>query len=283
MSTTSANTEHEGRSPASENVPAPQGASLVLHIRPDPLGAMPADGSTTQVSEAASVDALLESASLRVAACPDVYRGLARLLSAGPETPVAVIVCVDELSPGEMEFFSIVAGRRQASLVYVYGLPRCESKLTQAVGLGAAGRVTEEVIRRLAAVDTPPSVPATRDQPPQESVAGDRPVTDETVPSDQPSELGPEAQPDDSEQAVRVPWLRYTDRPARTGPGNQPPPSAEDPAEPGPEVPTRTSPEPLLTDEELRALIGEDDIAALAPEQPDPLWPDKPSGEGRDS
>ena len=105
MSGTPVNTKHEGRSTADENVAAAQTASLVLHIRPDPLGAPSAAGSTTLNSEPASVDALLESASLRVAACPDVYRGLARILSAGPETPVAVIVCVDELSPRNPQIF----------------------------------------------------------------------------------------------------------------------------------------------------------------------------------
>ncbi len=330
MPGTPVNTEQKEQRPASENVAAPQAVSLVLHIRPDLPGRRSPDRSTALDWEADSVDALLESASLRVAACPDVYRGLARLLSAASQTPAAVIVCVDELGPREMEFFSIVSRRRPGLLVYVYGRPRFESRLTQAVGLGAAGRVTEEAILRLAAADTPPPVQESHEQPPSKSVAADKPVTQETFSSDEPPLPRQPAQPGDrasadlegtdvpaveppaadssrggedsepqpseprpfepqpiepqpSEQVVRVPWLRYADRPARTGPRKPPPLPTEDPTESAPEGPPRELPEPLLTDEELRALIGEDDIAALAPEPGDPFPPATPFGEGRES
>jgi len=90
-----------------------------------------------------------------------------------------------------------------------------------------------------------------------------------------------EPDPDESE-AARVPWLKYNDRPVRMGPGIRIPPAG----------PPRTPPEngathpetshvkpltpppvirpggsvPLLSEEELRALL-EDDVSALAPRE----------------
>jgi len=76
-----------------------------------------------------------------------------------------------------------------------------------------------------------------------------------------------EVEPDDATDAppVPVPWLRHHERPVRRGPGRQEPEAGEQSASEA-AAPARRSPTtPLLTEEELQALIG-DDIAAIAPD-----------------
>lgn len=86
--------------------------------------------------------------------------------------------------------------------------------------------------------------------------------------------------PEEGTAAPRVPWLRYNDQPVRMGPGARTAPqapvrsAAENGAAPGeaPPVKPPASPgaarpggyAPLLSDEELRALL-EDDVSALTP------------------
>lgn len=89
---------------------------------------------------------------------------------------------------------------------------------------------------------------------------------------------------DDTETPARVPWLRYNDQPLRMNPGARVPPAAppRPPPENGTAHPERHSakpvapstarpagPPPLLSDEELRALL-EDDVSALAPSEESP-------------
>jgi hypothetical protein len=61
----------------------------------------------------------------------------------------------------------------------------------------------------------------------------------------------------------RVPWLHYEDRPVRKGPPRPTPQDRMRPTEASP--PSRGPVKPLLSEEELRALIG-DDVAAIEPD-----------------
>jgi hypothetical protein len=96
-----------------------------------------------------------------------------------------------------------------------------------------------------------------------------RPTSPAATEEDEAIEEEEETQPD---QSVRVPWLRYDDQIVR----RRPPDSTKPPAIEGPDK-AAFSPEagkrkdvdePLLSREELEALMGDDDVASIAP--PDP-------------
>jgi len=252
----------------------------VLHIRPSPPDAAVAS------PHAAGIVQALAAAGLAVETTTNVYEGLARLVEVEAPRPRAVIVSMDEISPAEMEFFPLVARACRGLAVYVYGRERHEHRLTTALEHGAAGRATVELVRSLAAARMPEA------RPPADA---ERPATAAREPDLEPESAAPpentnppedmeeglkeppddadltawEDEPDDVDGPVRVPWLRYPDRPARAAPQRTPPsPRRAEPAPPVPAPPTFAL-EPLLTDEELRALIG-GDIASLAPRDPAP-------------
>lgn len=70
---------------------------------------------------------------------------------------------------------------------------------------------------------------------------------------------------------VRVPWLRYTETPQRRPPP-RPAPSSDGGATREPMSRPLPASEPLLTEAELQALMG-DDIAAIVPEAPEATGP----------
>ena len=248
-------------------VPITRG-SRVLHIRP----------GTSPSASADKIDAWLRAAAVDVEVCGDVYRGLARILRRGTEAPSAVLVCIDDLGSAEFEFFSLAAASRSSAKVYVYGDERWESRVARALDLGAAGRATEQVIRTL--VPPPARAEPLPSPEPKKVVPTEREALPEPFPAPAnlagtvepiaqepkgPLSRGEEAprQGEARESAVRVPWLRYGSTPSRTPPSRQ----HVRPEPPAPAPPHRPPPadrEPLLTEEELRALIG-DDIAAIAP------------------
>jgi hypothetical protein len=255
--------------------------SKVLHIRPEPSG-----------SSADDMDARLASASLQVSTCGDVYRGLSRLCLSGPDDLRAVIVCVDGLVAADFEFFAIASRMYRGVPVYVYGRQRSTSQIARAIEVGAAEQVTEDIIAGLAArvfrptpqpaIQEPgprPGTPAVSAPPPVPTEPPEAPRRDSDIverstgivregpleESDHQASGGVE--PDDAADAtpVPVPWLRHHERPVRRGPGRREPTAAEQSASEA-ATPTRRLPTaPLLTDEELQALMG-DDIAAIAPD-----------------
>ena len=280
----------------------------VLHIRLEPSDSL----------SAGEMDAMLAAAPPGVDTCGDVYRGLARLCLAldtpqlarraiagvrphaesrasGEEAPRAVIVCMDGLSPAELEFFSIVPRICRGVKVYVYGGPRSKTQIGRAIELGATGRATEDVVRTLADSDrlplrstrarVPGPAEATALRPPfagettgRSDAASPEPlvVSAESVtetPGGEPPAAAAEdehevsAGEDASSDTVRVPWLRYDDAPVRTAPRHR----ELWPDEVNARVPAKprsSSHEPLLTEAELRALIG-DDVPAVPPEEND--------------
>ncbi len=288
----------------------------VLHIRPE----LPLRGPGGAAIRA--VEGMLAAASLQPQIFPDVYRGLARLCSADSSTSKstrqwrAVIVCVDNLAPAELEFFSVLRRKHPDLPVYVYGMEHFESRIQQAIGRGATGRVNEAVIRPLAdaarvrATETRELSGEASEATAESLPRGPRILSDESetveaairivdelevdTPEDvEVEDLGaraPEEEEDSSatesyeeEDAeldadddevrgpARVPWLGYSDGPARRSPGRTPPPSVEasPPPAKGLEEEAREISEPLLTEDELQALLGGelDDIAAIAPEE----------------
>ena len=236
------------------------------------------------------MDALLESFSpaLEIETSHNVYDGLARLCAAGLTGPRAVVVCVDCVGPPEMEFFAILSSVRQGLPVYVYGPEFQEARITRALESGATGRASEDVLRSLvpAAVAVSPPVEEAEAVPEPirmpDADAGPRPeheVLDEAETVAPISEVEASV-PKPGGKVARVPWMRYEDGPIRTAPPRPAPPDDED-REVGqedqgtPEPPTHT---PLLTDEELRALL-EDDIASIAPAEPSDPADDGPVSE----
>ena len=255
----------------------------LVHIRPGYPG------------ESERIDELLEATGLRVAVFTDVYRGLARLASLakdgeGRSSLRAVLVQVDDLGPPEMEFFSITSRVLPRTPVLVYGSDRLQSRVEKALEYGATDRASPEIIARLAArdADTTDEDTANREAPAptitaqpgeagidlesdavQEPAAGLEIVRDDPPPQTDEPEI-------ETTAATRVPWLDYENRPVRQAPRRtapQPTSAVESKEDDQPEeASARKRPsatEPLLTEEELRALIG-DDISSIAPSEAAP-------------
>jgi hypothetical protein len=77
----------------------------------------------------------------------------------------------------------------------------------------------------------------------------------------------PESEEDEAEVPARVPWRTYDSRPSRQAPPRTRPSTPAE-SEPAKDVPDEDLPRPLLTEEELRALIG-DDPMPLSPDDVD--------------
>ena len=227
----------------------------VLHVRPQTPASLAAEPCCYPIGE------LLAGLPLEMQCCGDVYRGLAGLLRPSSDPPQAVIVCLDGLGAAEFEFFSIVSKLRRDLRVYVYAAARSLSRIAKAVELGATGPVTREVLVELAGA---PPVAMTLEAPAR---ASER-VTDKLVSPMIPPAVSqpPRIDEEGARKPARVPWLRYGDRPARVAPTRREPPSQP----PDPKPQTSAPPlsyEPLLTEEELRALMS-DDFAAVVEDGP---------------
>jgi hypothetical protein len=111
--------------------------------------------------------------------------------------------------------------------------------------------------------------PAEMPERPVEDAMTQRPSPPPASKEDRVVEEEEDTQPD---QSVRVPWLRYDDQIVRRRPpdSNRPPAKrGRGKAAPSPETSKRKHVgEPLLSREELEALMGDDDVASIAP--PDP-------------
>ena len=222
----------------------------VLHIRPQPPASPEAGPCRSPIGE------LLAGLAIEAEWCSDVYRGLALLLRPSSDPPKAAIVCLDGLGAPEFEFFSIVSKLRRDLKVYVYAAARSESRIARAVELGAKGPVTREVLAELAGGSPVPM--AVEDPARASERVTDKPVSPVIPPApSEPLRIDVE----DARKPARVPWLRYGDRPARVAPPHQ----ALNPKPQTPNPPR--SYEPLLTEEELRALMS-DDIAAIVGDDP---------------
>lgn len=255
----------------------------VLHIRQ----------AAPDIGPVAGLDSRLTAAGVRVETRSDVYGGLAGICRRGAEPVNVIVVRVDDLTAAEMEFFSIVSRLFPSTRVYVYGRERSAGKVTQACELGADSELTARVIGELTssgrAIDRTPvaTSPVISEPPPVIERIETSPVPPEPLPRpateahDQPAQVhedevdndgikdqsGPvdeamdEEAAEDQSGAARVPWLRYKDQPSRGALARRPPSpkDSEDAA-----ISSHGSAEPLLTEEELQALLG-DDVSAIAP------------------
>ncbi len=197
----------------------------IVHIRPGPPALGPANPAIRALEE------MLTATSLRAEVFTDVYRGLARLCSPDTEEapqPRAVIVCVDDLGPAELEFFLVLGRARPDLPVYVYGMDHFASRIDKAIELGATGRATGGLIRSLADIAaTPPgetSEPSVQDEIEPETSMDSATLSreDEVEPpaGDSPSaeEAESDRDHDSQEGPARVPWLCYADGPTRGAP-----------------------------------------------------------------
>jgi len=256
-----------------------QRGRTLLWVRPASSPHRNAVGKTAQLEQT------LDQARTSPDIVHNVYQALVRLLRNDDRQPRAAVVCVDDLEPDELEFFTILARRRHVPAVYVYGHERSLSKLGRAVELGATGEADLELVTRLASPD--PVLEPPRATGPFVSTAGERrevpaPVDQSDAERDAVLPIGkllreqeqPSAPPpstpavlgDEEETASppRVPWRQYGNGPSRKAP-TRTPPARETPIDSGTDDADEDVHRPLLTDEELRALIGDD---------PTPLSPD---------
>lgn len=225
-------------------------AATILHVRP-------------LVGRSACADAMdgrLADANLTVDSCFDVYRALARTCKSPDGTLRALIVSLDALGTSELEFFSVVARARPNLPVYIYGETATAARRAGALASGASGEATDDVIDRLAGQRPIELGTPRQDVQPPEVVAESRMTAEE---SDDPmSDADESARHDDDDfgRAVQVPWLSRKDGPVRRQP--QGPVRTEDSkcVDDGEEKRAAIGDlhEPLLTEEELQALIGDD-------------------------
>ena len=248
----------------------------VLHVAP------------RQHDPARQIETALRAAGCEVVSVPDVYRALARIGRLGAEAFSAVVVCVDRLQAEELEFFQLVARHHREIPAHAYGQSHAAARLETAVDLGARRLADPDAVaREFAARNAPAPVPVVAEPPPRarpdsagEETAGPSAAA---PPSEQPStppepleSTAPEPPAQTAEQvkpkkepaagAARVPWLRYEGGPKRTPPqrsrgkvADQEPPQPETEPEPEPAPQAAEDAEgdpPLLSPEELRALIG---------------------------
>lgn len=282
----------------------------------------------------------------RVKRFSDPYRALAMLLRHNPHgtgfahAASAVIVCIDDWSELEFEFFRLCRTARPEIPALVYTTLNDHRRVDCALRAGAAGRATETEINLLLTTESPaqaqspgtaasappptrlpptasPKVPTLDHLEPTSTTVAPSPIAapraaphtsleledDELPPLDANEELltdkdAPHDEElvgedvteeslsdDDGETPARVPWLRYNDQPLRMSPGARVPPTgptrlppengtagnerhSAKPAAPMP-APRPGGPPPLLSEEELRALL-EDDVSALAPQEENP-------------
>jgi len=209
----------------------------------------------------------LRESGVALGPCSDVYSGLARIGKAQAGSLLAVVVDLDAIDTAdEMEFFALVGRVRREVEVYVYSRHPDDPLIQEALDRGAAGLLDDEALRRIvrsraeqtcvqsvAAPITPESeaVPVKADH--------DLEVHEEWEALEAPPEVveeqeAPDASDETSEAEVRVPWLRYDDRPLRQKPPSAPPSA--------PRLPINHRPlrlEPLLTPEEIQALLEDDE------------------------
>ena len=74
----------------------------------------------------------LEASGVQVESCEDVYRALARIMRSLAARPAAVVVCLDGMGSGELDFFRLISRFDSSLPVYVYGGSRSESRATRA-------------------------------------------------------------------------------------------------------------------------------------------------------
>ena len=221
----------------------------VLHVRPPSLA------GSTEIADA------IAEAGCRAVPCPDVYRAMARLGAARNNRFCAVVVCVDLMESAEFEFFQLAAKHYRDTPVYVVGSGYAQPRIESALRLGARQAVEAaelaEVLKPAAAPEPFPQAAPEPDETEEARTAQPEPppvvVTDddgESTQKEKPAEPEPKSRKKRGRTA-RVPWLPQDDLPQRV------PPKRDEPAEGRPESAPDEPQKPLLSQEELDALMGD--------------------------
>lgn len=240
----------------SQNPPRIPGGAL--HIRSD-------------THAGGDVDELLLDYFDEVHHAPDVYRGLALLLTRA--RPRLVVVCLNGLSSAEMEFFKHAARRREPMDLWVHSGDFTTRLVEEAIHAGASGLITrqrlddmlEYAIHRpmdaCAAVSQTQATPS-RERDESSTLTVHPREIDEEIAEPQPIHQDDQRRHDQedvqTDQApVRVPWLRRAGTPSRTAPGQSSGvrSASREPRRLDPLVGRNA---PLLTEQELRALLDDD-------------------------
>jgi len=221
--------------------------------------------------------------------CDNIYRALARLCRPEGAAVETVVVALDALQPAEFEFFTLARRFRPDVRILVHARDDARHLIALATDRGAAGELTEDILLTLRRHPESPDGPQPA-QPRDESDASTTgpaadagPGADPCEPEgalteeanldlDPPADNEADSTPDVAEQQfsapVRVPWSRHHGAPQRIRPNSDSRPhSDQDAPQAAPESPPADSDhasEPLLTQEELAALISD---------EPDPLPP----------
>lgn len=202
----------------------------------------------------------LRTAGIEIELCPDVYRAWARLVRFGGQRYDAVVVFLDGLPESEYEFFRLVRRRIDGIPVFVHG-EECSSELIeQARSLGATG-VLDEALVALG------------------PLLGRGVTEDEAVGDELTGETSREPVRSDRSTAVRVPWVADPQRPTRqrpepsaTGQRNDRKPLSDTSASLGEadrSEGTGVGEAPLLTQEEIEMLMGDESDAAKGAGRPE--------------
>lgn len=225
------------------------------------------EGSGTFTDE---LSATLSSAGVELTIVPDVYLGLARIVRSPRVRFDAAVVSLNSLEADELDFISHLQRRKDPIPVFVYGhsenaarvveaerrgarLVHDVSAIQSALALDVERPVTPETTRAVAApiqsVEAAPVLDEERrdagvsSMPDSAAPAVREPAKPqrETVDRPEPAVL-------EAEERVPVPWAPSSQRPVRQGPAT---PNNTD-------APTPNEPDgrPLLTNEELSALLG---------------------------
>lgn len=228
----------------------------------------------------------------------DVYGALAALARQERVTLRAVVLDADSFGRAELEFFRVLARVFPRVAVFVHGGPRSATWLSEALSLGARDLRESDALaafQQAANRNTPSAIGIDTDGRTHD-MATEQPGLDEpasTAGPDLRSYSSADAVPSDDlvtpatadAAPIRVPWRDYTGTPLRTPPAQPQPvnehtsPLPGERASPvdeqvgGPPDDDRTAPlsvgqperrnqpeeyEPLLTEEELRALLEDE-------------------------
>lgn len=147
-----------------------------------------------------SVADALRLAGIEVEWCPNVFRALARLRKFGAKRFDAAVVCLDDLTEPEYEFFALARRGSTAIPMFVHASGRSKKLIERAKRMGATGEV-DVTLSALRTIWGPSS------EPPRSGDQG----------AGADGEQAFTAQPD-SAGSVRVPWVADPDRPRRGRP-----------------------------------------------------------------
>ena len=262
------------------------------------LGGGPAAGQPGDVASGggtrSQVETWIAQSGIACEEC-DAYRGLARLMRDTRRVIRAVVVCADDLDRCEFDLFGLVGRYRPDVTLLAYGRTERSHDLRSALDCGALlctqaalARLTPGPLRSADDATAPsrswlglPRLASGPSRSPEQAplppvASAPAPSTAKTPVAPEPDtdriasrDNGPPEQKGGHEPALaeplegpaRVPWVRYGDVPVRQKPTDAAAPVLPSSKETnGSEPPARPldAYEPLLTDEELRALMSDD-------------------------